>query len=60
MQQFLVWGDRRDRIDLAGRLSFGQLTIRQSGRNALVGVGSSALLVLQHVNANVLTRSDFI
>jgi Ca2+-binding RTX toxin-like protein len=54
------FSDRRDRIDLAGRLSFGQLTIRQSGRNALVGAGGSTLLVLQNVSANVLTRSDFI
>lgn len=54
------FSDRRDRIDLAGRLSFGQLTIRQSGRNALIEVNDSPLLVLQNVNANVLTRADFI
>ncbi len=54
------FSDRRDRIDLTGRLSFGQLTIRQSGRNALVGVGGTTLLVLQNVNADTLTRADFI
>ncbi len=54
------FSDGRDRIDLLGRLSFGQLIIRQSGRNAIVGVGNATLLVLQNVNANLLTRSDFI
>jgi Ca2+-binding RTX toxin-like protein len=52
--------DRSDRIDLTGRLSFGQLTIRQSGKNALISVGNSNLLVLQNFNADRLTRSDFI
>lgn len=54
------FSDGLDRIDLTGRLSFGQLSIRQSGRNAIIGSGGSTLLLLQNVNANVLTRSDFI
>jgi Ca2+-binding RTX toxin-like protein len=52
--------DRSDRINLTGRLSFGQLTIRQSGKNSLISAGNSNLLVLQNFNADRLTRSDFI
>jgi Ca2+-binding RTX toxin-like protein len=52
--------DRSDRIDLTGRLSFGQLTIRQSGSKTLISAGGSNLLVLQNFDADRLTRSDFI
>jgi Ca2+-binding RTX toxin-like protein len=52
--------DRTDRIDLTGRLSFGQLTIRQSGKKTLISAGNSNLLVLQNFDADLLTRSDFI
>jgi Ca2+-binding RTX toxin-like protein len=52
--------DRSDRIDLRGRLSFGQLTIRQRGRNTLIRADGSNLLVLQNFDADSLTRSDFI
>ncbi|MDX2214382.1 MAG: peptidylprolyl isomerase [Oculatellaceae cyanobacterium bins.114] len=54
------FGDRRDRIQLTGPLSFDQLTIRQRGRSAFIGVSGATLLVLQNVNADVLTQADFI
>jgi Ca2+-binding RTX toxin-like protein len=52
--------DRSDRIDLTGRLSFGQLTIRQRGKNTLIRADGSNLVVLQNFDADLLSRSDFI
>jgi Ca2+-binding RTX toxin-like protein len=49
-----------DRIDLTGRLSFGQLTIRQRGKNTLIRADGSNLVVLQNFDADLLTRSDFV
>jgi Ca2+-binding RTX toxin-like protein len=49
-----------DRIDLTGRLSFGQLTILQRGSRTLVRAGGSNLLVLQNFDADLLTKADFV
>lgn len=54
------FADRRDRIELAGRLSFGQLTFRQRGDDTLVQVGKVNLLVLENIRSSSLTQADFI
>jgi cyclophilin family peptidyl-prolyl cis-trans isomerase len=52
--------DGFDKIQLTGPLSFGQLTIRQQRNDTLIQVGSTQLLTLENVNANLLTQADFV
>lgn len=54
------FGDRRDKIQLTGQLSFQQLTIRQQADNTLIGVGRANLLILENVNASTLSQADFV
>jgi peptidyl-prolyl cis-trans isomerase A (cyclophilin A) len=52
--------DGFDRIQLLGALQFNQLTIRPVGNNTLLRVGQTNLAVLQNVDADRITRADFI
>ena len=52
--------DRRDRIELTGRLSFGQLRLRQRGDDTLVQVGRVNLLVLEDTRTSLLNQADFV
>ena len=54
------FSDRRDRIRLIGGLSFGQLSFHQRGKDAIVQVGKTNLLMLENMNANALNRADFV
>lgn len=51
-----------DRFGLAGGLTFGQLTITQSGSNTLISLtnGGEVLASLSGVNANLIDATDFI
>ena len=51
-----------DRFGLAGGLTFGQLTIAQSGSNTLISLtnGGEVLASLSGVNANLIDATDFI
>ncbi|MEO1208126.1 MAG: peptidylprolyl isomerase [Cyanobacteria bacterium J06638_20] len=51
--------DGSDRIALSG-IQFEQLTLRQSGNNVLITNGNERLLLLQGVNVDQITQSDFI
>lgn len=48
-----------DRIGLAGGLTFGQLSVVQTGQNARIFLGGETLAILQRVNANTLTEAVF-
>lgn len=50
----------RDKIQLVGGLSFGQLSIRQRGNDTLIQVGKTNLLLLENVNAEAMSRGDFV
>jgi peptidyl-prolyl cis-trans isomerase A (cyclophilin A) len=52
--------DGLDKIQLTGPLLFGQLTIRQQQNDTLIKVGSTNLLTLENVNANLVTQADFV
>jgi len=52
--------DGFDKIQLTGPLSFGQLTIRQQRNNTLIQVGSTNLLRLENLNADLITQADFV
>jgi cyclophilin family peptidyl-prolyl cis-trans isomerase len=54
------FADGFDKIELTGALSFGQLTIRQQRNDTLIQVGSTPLLTLENVNANLVTQADFV
>ncbi|MBI4783389.1 MAG: 5'-nucleotidase C-terminal domain-containing protein [Oscillatoriophycideae cyanobacterium NC_groundwater_1537_Pr4_S-0.65um_50_18] len=54
------FADRQDRLALSGRLTFGRLTIEQSGRNTAISLGNDLLMMLRNFNANNLTRADFV
>ena len=56
----LDFSDRRDKIQLVGGLSFGQLSIRQRRNDTLIQVGKTNLLLLENVNAEVVSQVDFI
>ena len=49
-----------DFIGLADGLSFGQLTLTQSGGNALISAEEETLAVLNGVTASSLSESDFV
>ncbi|MGL5081160.1 MAG: phytase, partial [Microcoleaceae cyanobacterium] len=49
-----------DLIGLAGGLTFGDLALDQQGQNALINFGETTLAVLQQVNVNSLSESDFV
>jgi len=49
-----------DRIGLSGGLSFGSLTLTQSGGNTLIRSGNDPLAVLTGVQSNTLSSSDFV
>jgi len=49
-----------DRIGLAGGLSFGQLSVVQSGQNTRVLFGEETLAILRQVNATALTEAAFV
>ncbi|HEY9630302.1 MAG TPA: 5'-nucleotidase C-terminal domain-containing protein [Coleofasciculaceae cyanobacterium] len=53
------FADRQDRLGLSGRLTFGRLTIDQSGRNTTISLGNDLLATLRNFSAN-LTRADFV
>jgi 2',3'-cyclic-nucleotide 2'-phosphodiesterase (5'-nucleotidase family) len=48
-----------DFIGLTGGLSFGQISITQSGNNTVIGIENETLAVLNGVNANLLQQSAF-
>lgn len=48
-----------DKIQLAGGLTFGQLSIAQSGTDALIRSAGELLATLKNVNASDLTESKF-
>jgi hypothetical protein len=52
----------QDEISLAGSLTFGQLTITQSGNNALIQVTSTgeSLATVSNVSASSFDEGDFI
>ncbi|MBD3881244.1 hypothetical protein IFO70_05710 [Phormidium tenue FACHB-886] len=50
----------RDRIGLLEQLQFGNLTIVQSGRDTLIGVGDDLIATLTNVQAATINRSDFV
>ncbi|MEB3356945.1 MAG: spondin domain-containing protein [Synechococcales bacterium] len=49
-----------DRLELAGNLSFGNLTITQDGRNTLISNGDNLLATLRGVDASTITESVFV
>jgi Ca2+-binding RTX toxin-like protein len=49
-----------DRIGLSGGLSFGSLTLSQSGTDTLVRSGTEILAILMGVQFNTLSASNFI
>jgi hypothetical protein len=49
-----------NRIGLSGRLSFGDLSFLQRGQNTLIRAGREDLAILNGVNANRLSRRDFV
>jgi 3-phytase len=49
-----------DRIGLAGGLSFGQLSVIQSGQNTRILFGEETLAILRQVSANSLTEAAFV
>ncbi|NJO52241.1 MAG: phytase, partial [Leptolyngbyaceae cyanobacterium RM2_2_4] len=49
----------KDRIGLVGDLSFGQLSVVQSGQNTRILFGEETLAILRQVNANTLTEAAF-
>jgi cyclophilin family peptidyl-prolyl cis-trans isomerase len=53
------FSDRRDKIQLVGGLSFGQVVIQQRGSDTLIQAGQSRLL-LENVTAGALSRVDFV
>lgn len=54
--------DGTDKLGLTGGLSFGQLTISNSGSNTLISLtnGGEQLAVLTGINASKITSADFI
>lgn len=54
------FGNRRDKIQLVGGVSFGQLSIRQRRNDTLIQVGKTNLLLLENVNVEVVGQADFI
>ncbi|MEM9218749.1 MAG: peptidylprolyl isomerase [Cyanobacteria bacterium P01_F01_bin.150] len=51
--------DGQDRLQVNG-LSFGSLTIEQSGRNTLISRGNDELALLRGIEAELITRADFV
>ncbi len=51
--------DRRDRLGLTAGLRFGQLGFTQRGDDLLIKAGNQALAILNDVQRNQITRSDF-
>ncbi|MBE9061313.1 alkaline phosphatase [cf. Phormidesmis sp. LEGE 11477] len=49
----------KDTIGLAGTLSFGQLSIVQSGANAMIELGEETLAIVRNTSADLLTESAF-
>lgn len=56
----LDFQDGIDRIGLAGRLSFSNLTIVDAGRNTVIRDARSPLLMLLGVDANDIDHRDFV
>jgi peptidyl-prolyl cis-trans isomerase A (cyclophilin A) len=54
------FSDRRDRIELVGGLSFGQLSFQQRGNDTLVQAGKVNLLRLENINPSALSQTDFV
>jgi hypothetical protein len=50
----------KDKIQLLGELSFGQLEIHQQGRNTTLGLGGETIMVLKNVQSSSLSESDFL
>ncbi|NEP00058.1 MAG: hypothetical protein F6K58_15530 [Symploca sp. SIO2E9] len=48
-----------DLIELAGGLTFGQLSIEQEGSNALLSTGQETLAILHGINADAVTEAGF-
>lgn len=51
--------DRQDKLGLTGNLTFGKLTIEQSGSTTLIKDGNDLLATLRNVKASSLTSADF-
>ena len=49
-----------DKIGLTGSLSFGALTITQSNQDTLISFNDNEIALIQGIDANTLTESDFI
>jgi hypothetical protein len=52
--------DTVDRIALSGGLTFGQLTIANSGGNTAIQLGNTTLAMLTGVNSGLITAADFV
>jgi Ca2+-binding RTX toxin-like protein len=57
---FTDFADTIDRIALSGGLSFGQLTIANSGGNTAIRLGNTTLATLTEVNPGLITAADFV
>jgi VCBS repeat-containing protein len=57
---FTDFADTIDRIALSGGLSFGQLTIADSGGNTAIQLGNTTLATLTGVNPGLITAADFV
>ncbi|MBW4659542.1 MAG: 5'-nucleotidase C-terminal domain-containing protein [Drouetiella hepatica Uher 2000/2452] len=53
------FAERQDKLGLSGNLTFGRLTIEQSGSNVLISLGNDLLATLRNSDADSLTRTDF-
>lgn len=56
----LDFAPNEDRLGLAGTLRFSQLSIVQSGENALIQIGQTVLATLTGVQATALSESSFV
>jgi hypothetical protein len=57
IQDFSLGGDR---LGLSRGISFGALKITQSGRNAIISIGTDQLAIISGVRANQLTSNHFV
>lgn len=57
---FTDFADTVDQIALSGGLSFGQLTLANSGGNTAIQFGNTTLATLTGVNPGLITAADFV